>query len=173
MAKKKQSINPGVKIGLFFGKKDFDLEVQMGRSYIESDIPAVIWLHRVNHAKMQTHSLYGETYASEKVTLPPVELSIKFNIEDNPTGYLGNSTIGKQWIGDLTFTIYELELEEKKCDIHRGDFVSLINSHGQNSYFEVYDSDSVNLSNLKTLGGIESYYRKIKCKGVDKDVFIS
>lgn len=172
MAKKKQQIiNPGVKEGIFFKLDDFNTQVEMGRDFIENVIPAKVFLYRIDRIKTKTHILYNECFANEKVTLPKIELSIKFNIEDSESENIGNSQINIQWSQDLVFTVYDLELEEKKCDILKGDFISIIGGHNKIVYYEVYDNDKNNISNLKTIAGIKSFYRKVRCKYVNSDIF--
>jgi len=171
MSRKKQIINTGYVDSSFFNGSDLKLEVNIGRSYLESDIPAIINLHSVDYKKTKTNSLYGETRAKEKVVLPPIELKVRYVIEDSEASYISGSNVVRQFAGDLVFTVYENELKEKNATIRRGDFISLKNPKGNIIYYEVYDADLMNVSNNKTIGGLEAFYKKIKCRVVDKDVF--
>lgn len=157
--------------GKFFSKDDVTLNIEMGRDYMDSDIPATVLLYRVDRLKSKTNSLYGETRAKEKVTFEPVELKVKMLIDENPTSYLGSSTIVKHFAGQLTFTVYEDELKEKQVDITRGDFIGFRNTKNNLTYYEVNDADTNNVSNNKTIGGLGSFYRKIVCVAVDGDQF--
>lgn len=170
MAKRKP-INTGYIDTSFFDMDDVNLNVEWGRDYLETDIPATIMLHSVDVKKSKVHSLYGESRASEKITLPPVELKVRFSVEDSESNFIQGTNINRHYAGDLIFTVYDKELDEKKVKIKRGDFVSLKNSKGDLAYYEVNDPDLMNVSNSKTIGGLTSFYKTIKCKVVDKDVF--
>lgn len=157
--------------GSFFSIDDVNLEIEMGRDYLNSEIPATILLFKIDRIKTKTNNLYGETRAKEKVTYSPVELQVKMVVEENPNNYLGNSNIPKHFSGQLTFTIYEKELADKQVNILRGDFIGFKNAKGSLTYYEVNDADTNNVSNSKTIGGLGSFYRKIIANAVDRDVF--
>lgn len=170
MAKKK-IINTGYVDSAFFDKSDVNLEIEMGRDYFEQDIPASVLFFKIDYKKTKTHSLYGESRARDKVVLSPVELKVRLVVEESEANYIQGGEIIRHFAGDLIFTIYEQEIDEKKVDIQRGDFIGLKNTKGVLQYYEVYDADIMNVANSKTIGGLESYYRKIKCTVADKDVF--
>lgn len=172
MAKRKP-INTGIRESNYFDLSDFKLEVEMGREYLETDIPATVLLYNIDYKKTKVHALYGESRASEKIALAPVEIRVKFNVEESKSEYIGDSMIAKQWAGKLVFTVYTLELEEKQVDINRGDYIGLRDANNNLRFYEVYENDKVNSANEKTIAGIESYYRKIEAVPVDKDVFAS
>lgn len=169
---RRKIINPGGgREGQFFKKKDFDFEVTVGREYLNSDAPATIFLYKVDYTKTVVDDLYGETYANEKVTHEPIELQVKISIEEKATEYVAEIGMPKQYSGNLIFTIYSLELEEKQTDINKGDYIGHIDYNGKMRFYEVWEDDKVNVSNSKTIGGIKSFYRKIEASPIDKDVF--
>lgn len=170
MAKKKL-INTGYVDSRFFDKSDFNLEIEIGRDYLKQDIPASVMFYKVDYKKTKTHALYGESRASEKVVLPPIQLQVRFTVEDSEGGYLQGGEVSRHFAGDLIFTIYEDEIREKNVDIQRGDYIGIKNGKGNTQYYEIYDADIMNVANNRTIGGLESYYKKIKCTVVDKDVF--
>lgn len=171
MAKNRKPINTGFVDSSFFTLDDLELNVEWGRDYLKSDIPASLMLHRVDRRKTKTHSLYGESRSSEKVVLPPVELQVQISVEDSSMEFIQGSTLPRHFAGDLNFTVYEKELEEKQVEINRGDFISLKNAKGKLAYYEVNDPDLMNVGNDRTIGGLSSFYRSIKCVSVDSDVF--
>lgn len=170
MAKKKL-INTGYVDSGFFDMRDFNLEIEMGRDYMKQDIPASVLFFKIDYQKSKTHSLYGESRASEKIVLAPVELKVRFIVEDSQGGFMQGGEVSRQYAGDLIFTIYEDEILEKKVDIKRGDYIGLKNGKNVVQYYEIYDADTMNVSNNRTIGGLKSYYKKIRCSIVDKDVF--
>lgn len=171
MGGKKRIINTGLLEGSFFSKDDVNLEIEMGRDYLNSEIPASVLLFKIDRVKTKTNNLYGETRAKEKVTYTPVELQVKMVVEEQATDYLGDTNIAKHFAGQLTFTIYHKELKEKQVDISRGDYIGFRNSKDTLTYYEVNDADTNNVSNSKTIGGLGAFYRRIVANAVDKDQF--
>ena len=80
---KRKPINMGIRESNFFDGSDLNLEVEMGRDYFETDIPATVLLYRIDYKKTKVHALYGESRASEKIALAPVEIRVKFNVEES------------------------------------------------------------------------------------------
>lgn len=154
----------------FFTGKDFRLEVQLGQEYL-TDLGMTVLLFKVDYKKTKTHDLYGESKAKEKVVDKPVELQVKLLIEEGETKYLAPGGLKREFAGNLTFTVYEAELIEKKTNIQEGDFIGYVDGNSKIRYWEVFNAEQMNVSNSRTMVGKESYYRKIQCAPVDKDVF--
>ena len=53
MPKPKKPIRQNTRIGEFFTMKDFNLEVQIGREYLKTDVPSKIFLYRIDRIKTQ------------------------------------------------------------------------------------------------------------------------
>ena len=153
----------------FFSGEDFRLDVEIGREYF-TDLGMTISLFKVNYKKTKTHDLYGESKAFEKIVNPPIELRVRLEIEAGETKYLAPGGLKKEFAGNLNFTVYENELEEKNITIQEGDFVGY-NDGGRMRYWEVYNAEQINVSNARTMGGKDSYYRIIKCSPTESDVF--
>ena len=168
---KRKPINPAGREGDFFKLNDIQFEIKASREYLNQDIPSKVWLYRIDIIKTKNDDIYGETRSSEKVTHPPVELDVKMTIEDSETIFLGEGGISREIPGDLTFTVYNDELEEKKVDIRRGDFCGVVDTNGKMRFFEIIKNNKMNISNKKSLGGIKSFYREVTAKFVQADVF--
>lgn len=168
---RKRLINTGLQEGKFFSGDDVNLNIEIGRNYLATDMPATILLFRIDRLKTKVNNLYGETRAREKVTLAPIELQVRMVIEQNDTDYLGDTNIVKHYAGQLVFTVYDKELKENQVDITRGDYIGFRNSKQSLTYYVVNDADVNNVSNSKTIGGLGMFYRKITAIPVDKDVF--
>lgn len=168
--KGQKKIQPITRADKFFSGKDFRLDVQMGQEYF-TDLGMTIKLFRVDYKKTKTHDLYGESKAKEKVVYPPVELQVRLEIQEGETKFLAPTGLKKEYAGNLIFTIYESELEEKNVNIQEGDFVGYVDGQGSMRYWEVYNGEEINISNNRTMVGKQSYYRKIYCSPVDSDVF--
>ena len=168
---KRKPINPSGRAGDFFKMKDLKTEVDLGRQYLKSDIPAVVYLYKIDHIQTQTDDLYGESYAEEKITKSVIELNVKFQIEEGETVFLGDNGISREYSGNLIFTIYTDELKEKNVDILKGDFVGIADEEGDMRFYEVFKNNKVNNANTNKIAGLASVYRKIECSPVDRDVF--
>jgi len=168
---KRTIINPSGQEGNFFKLNDLKRNVSIGRQYLETIIPATVYLYKIDHIKSQTDDLYGETYASEKVIKERIELRVKFQIEESETVYLGANGISKEYSGNLNFNVYTDELKGKNTDVLKGDYVAIADEDGDLRFYEVFRNNKVNNSNNRKIGGLASFYRKIECTVVDRDVF--
>ncbi len=65
---------PITRLGKFFGGEDFNLEVEMGREWLEGDMNFTVILYRVDRYKTKTDDVYGETVKNGQKFLPPIEL---------------------------------------------------------------------------------------------------
>lgn len=163
-------VNPIKRSDKFFGGNDINLEIKLGREYL-TDINHEVLLFKVDYKKTKVHDLYGESKSHEKVVAPPIKLQCRVTISEGETKYLANIGIKKEYAGDLTFTVYDVELEEKKVDISMGDYIGYVDGHGKLRYWEVVKNDKINIDNSKTINGIVSYYKKVVCIPVDSDQF--
>lgn len=161
---KKKSVTPYK----FYTDKDLELDFQMGMEFSNDDAIAKVTLYRIDIKNTKTHNLYGETKAKNKQFLTPIELNVTINeleIEDN---FKAKEGIKHQNIGKLTFGVYKNELENKKCDIKIGDFISYFDGEKDRN-FEV-----TNVSNIASNNSILNYkpmYMNVTCVMVLSDVF--
>lgn len=163
--------HPINRVNKFFQLEDFNLENDMGREYL-TDLNMTVSLFKIDYKKSKSHVLYGETRAEEKITLAPIELQVRVTIDESESKFMAGTGIKREYAGNLTFTVYDVELEEKNVDVNYGDYIGYINPmDGKMSYYEVAKNDKINSSNSKTHLGFKSYYRVIECVAVDPDVF--
>jgi len=163
MAKKK----PIKRYDLFFTEEDLKLQIALGREYYASDINDKVILYRVNIVETITHSLYGETKSGQKKFLPAIELSVLVNMTDSATKYLSDGGITRQDIANLTFNIYNQELEELNCQLTIGDVVEY--NHGDRiRYYEITSLNNIS-STKQTMGGKSPYYKSVVCAPVKGD----
>lgn len=170
MSKKIVPINRNNK---FYGWEDYNLEVNMGREYVEGDIDFRVILYRVDHEKTNHDDLYGEVEPYQIRYKSPIELSCtvtlkpKQNKQYNPNGTL----IREEW-GNLEFNIYEEQLKELGIEINKGDYVGYPVREDYVKYFNVVDNDLVNDSTERLLGLKKGFYRKIVCTPTDNSEFM-
>ena len=55
---------PITRLGKFFGQEDFDLDVNMGREWLDGDMNFTIVVYRVNKQKTNQDDVYGEALLS-------------------------------------------------------------------------------------------------------------
>ena len=69
----------------FFGQQDFDLEVQMGKEWLEGDMSFTLVLYKVDRSRTDQDDVYGEA----------LEDQIQFHPPSRIQGICRNSTTSK------------------------------------------------------------------------------
>lgn len=175
MPKKKTQNNIDLenqRYGLFMTENSFDLEVEYGRNYLQTDNVQVVTIYKVDVIKSKKHDLYGQSKTKDKVFLTPVKLNVMITVGPSEQSYYGGNEggIARQDTGKLEFGVYLKELEEKGIDILRGDYVEYNMSGNKNRYYEIEDAENVTDTTEKTIGGFKPYWRKITAVPVKEDV---
>ena len=78
---------PIERLNKFFSEEDFDLEIDFGREWLESDINIKVILYRVDRTESTIDDVYGEAGKGEIRFKPPVEIPVSFKM-DTPTNIL-------------------------------------------------------------------------------------
>lgn len=163
---------PISRVNKFYDESEFRLEIDLGREYVEGDINFTIILYRVDRTKTMVDDLYGENYIEELRYLPPVELRVMIELDDNEIkAYAPNGSISYKDIGNMTFHIYEDQLVEKGVDITYGDFIGYALDETTFKYWTVADDDRLFQTHEKSLKGYKPFFRTIKCVPVDVEEF--
>lgn len=174
MAKKKQqNIDlENQRYGLFMTENSFDLDVEYGRNYLQTDNVQTVTIYKVNITKTKSHALYGQSKTKDKVFFSPVKINVMLTIERNEQSYYGNNPGGitREDTGKLVFGVYLKELEEKKLEINRGDYVEYNMSGHRNRYYEIENAENVTDTTEKTIGGFKSYWKRVTAVPVKEDV---
>lgn len=173
MAKKKKNIDlENERYGLFMTENSFDLDVEYGRNYLQTDNAQAVYVYKVNITKTKSHNLYGQTKAKDKKFFPPVKINAMVTVQSNEQSYYGNGQGGitREDTGKLEFGVYLKELEEKKINIDRGDYIEYNQSGNKDRYYEVENAENVVDTTDKTIGGFKPYWRKITAVPVKEDV---
>lgn len=166
--------NPINRNKLFFSESDFDLEIDLAREYLETDMNQTVVLFEVELSKTNTNDIYHEASKKNIRFKPPVELSVKYEItQSEMRSYEKNNSKGVySKPGNLDFTVLNKTLEEVKRDIKRGDYIGVQITSDEMLYFTVYDDGKVaSYTNANTLYGVKPFYRQIKCNYVDPSEF--
>ena len=138
----------------FFGKEDFDLELNFSMEYMEQDMNQTIILYQVDLENTKVNSVYEIQDAEMK----PYDAKLVKGVYSKP--------------GKLTFSVLIRTLEELDCDIKRGDYIGVQITPEQRIYFTVNNDGKVqSFANKNTMYGTVPYYRTIECNYVDETEF--
>jgi len=162
---------PITRMNKFFSEEDFKLELEMGREYVESDLNFKVILFRVDKHNTTVDDLYGESYNHEIRFHPPTELYVipSLAAPENKQLNKGNMRINQH--GNLTFGIYQQQLDELAIDIEYGDYIGYAENETTIKYYTVSNDGRVNADNAHTLMGVKGIYRTVVCVPVDDNEF--
>lgn len=164
---------PITRINKFFGHEDFSLEIEMGREAIEGDGNFVVILYRVDRENTESDDVYNEASPNGIAYYPPVELRVIpiMNTPENKT-YNGDAgTLRYLQDGQLTFGIYDDQLQELDVDISYGDYIGYAVTETDIRYFSVANDGRKNYDNAHTIMGYKGAFRTVLCAPVDPDEF--
>lgn len=156
----------------FFSMSDFNLEIEFGREYIESDINMRVVLFQVDKSLSSTDDIYNEASNGEIRYKTPVELSVIALIDkpENKT-YNNNGSLRYLQDGKLIFGIYDSQLTEIGCDINFGDYIGYQVTETEMRYFTVSNDGAKNYDNAHTIFGYKGAFRTVSCVPVDDNEF--
>lgn len=157
----------------FFGFEDFRLEVEMGREAIEGDGNFVVILYRVDRENTQSDDIYNEATKDGIGFYPPVELRVAptLNKAENKTYNKNAGSLRYLEDGQLSFAIYEEQLEELDTDINFGDYIGYPVTETDIRYFSVVNDGRKNYDNTHTIMGYKGAFRTVLCAPVDPSEF--
>jgi len=173
MKKKKQIIDlENQRMGLFMTNNSFDLDVMYGRNFLSTDNAQEVIVHKINIIETKVHNLYGQAKTKDKKFMPPVRISAMVTVEEGKQDYYGSNPGGivRDDSGNISFGVYLKELEEKKIEIDRGDYIEYNMSGSKNRYYEVESANNVSDETKKTIGGFKSYWKHVVAVPVKEDV---
>jgi hypothetical protein len=156
----------------WMSKEDFDLEVQYGREFVESDLNQTVVLYRVDREASQTDALYGEANKSEIRYKTPVELKVIGRImEPENKTYNDNGSLNYLQPGQFVFGVYQAQLDELQCEIIYGDYVGYAVTETEMVFYSVVNPGQVNYDNQHTIFGYLPAFRTITCAPLQDDEF--
>ena len=157
----------------FFSGEDFDVELDYGSEYL-SDANQTVILYQVDLEKTNVNSVYKEAKKDAVRFKEPVEIQCVYEITDAEMKPYESSMVKGIYAkpGVLTFSVLNRELEEKNCDVKRGDYIGVQINETQRIYFVVNDDGKVqSFANKNTMYGTRPYYRQIKANYADLGEF--
>jgi hypothetical protein len=163
---------PNKRINKFFSFEDFDLEISMGREAIEGDGNFTVVLFRVDIDTTQHDDFYGESTSKGINFKTPIELYVAPVIEEaTNTSYNSNSSLRELEGGNLTFIIYDEQLDELDIDIKHGDYIGYSVDEDNMIYYSVTNAGEKNYHNEYTIMGYKRAFRQITCAPANMDEF--
>lgn len=166
-----EKLVPITRLGKFFGAEDYNLDVQIGREWLEGDLNFTVVLYRVDRYKTNTDDVYGEVVEDGAKFLPPIELKGLVKIVAPTNAKLGNSKLRQQEPGNLSFSIYQKQLDELGVDILFGDFLGYYENENRVRYYSVVDDGRVVSDNKHNYAGVRAFYRTILATPVSQNEF--
>lgn len=153
----------------FYDNDEYQLDINMGMEFMESDINATIVLFRIDRKRTQIDDIYGESINEDLVFQTPIELNVVPEIEnsENKT-YNNNGTLRYSQEGKLIFNVYKIQLEMKSIDITYGDYVGYQIDEKTIRYFQVTNDGKKDFDNKNTIMGYKPTFRRITCAPVDE-----
>ncbi len=168
-----RNIVPINRMNKFFSGEDFNLEIEMGREFVEGDLNVTLILYRVDASNSSTDDLYGEAKKDEINFLQPVEIRV-VPIINEPVNKAYNSNAGSgryEEEAQFKFGIYESQLKEMNVDINFGDYIAYPVSETEMVYYSVVDNHVKNFNNKHTIYGFKGAFRTITCAAVNDNEF--
>ena len=165
--------NPIKRNNLFYSEDSFNLDMEIGKNYLETDVNQTVVLFSVDLSKTNSNAIYGETKKDTIVFFPPVELHVIYEIENGELrSYDKTKNLGSYVkSGKLTFGVYQSTLDERNVEIKIGDYIGVQVTPEHMEYYTVVNDGRNNFSNEMSMFGYRPAYRKIECAMVDLNEF--
>jgi len=162
---------PITRLNKFFGAEDYDLDIAMGREWLEGDMNFSLVLYRVDRQKTKTDDVYGETVENGIKYLPPVQFNGYVTIEQPENQDYGNSRMSQMEPGNLKVGVYQNHLDELNIEIEYGDYLGYYETETRVRYYTVVNDGRVVSDNKHTYGGYKPFYRSIVASPVNDGEF--
>lgn len=157
---------------LFYDKDSFNVEMEIGKNYIEQDMGQAVVLYQVDVSKTQADAVYGETTPGSVTYKTPVEIPCVYKVEaPELKSYDKDKQLGTyNKIGKLTFSYYKETIDELGVTIKKGDYVGVQITPELMLYY-VINNVNPNYDNAHTLWGTIPLYYTATCSAVDSSEF--
>jgi len=164
-------IVPITRLGKFFGGEDYNLDISMGREWLEGDMNFTLVLYRVDKQKTNVDDVYGEASVDGVKFLPPVEFKAFLQIVAPENKFLGTSKINQMEPGNARISVYQKHLDELEIDIEYGDYIGYYETETRVRYYVVNNDGRVVSDNKHTYAGYKPFYRTINASPVMENEF--
>lgn len=163
---------PITRINKWYSDEEFNLDIEMGREAIEEDMNFTVVLFRVDRQQTLFHDLYGEATEDGIRNKTPVELKVVPTLDEAENeNYNDNGSNRYLEDGNLTFGIFQKQLDELQVEISYGDYIGYVIDEENIRYYTVANDGIKNYDHKHTIMGYKSGYRTIVCTPTNKDEF--
>jgi hypothetical protein len=162
---------PITRLGKFFSQDDFDINIQMGQEYLHGDLNMKLVLYRVDRQRTNNDDVYGEALSDGIQFLAPIELKGLVKIEAPTNQDYGSSKLSQIEPGNMTFSIYQSQLDQLVIDISLGDYLAYYESEDKVRYYTVVNDGRITSDLKHTYGGYKKFYRTIIASPATTDEF--
>tara|TARA_R110002020_G_scaffold132027_4_gene295062 strand:+ start:30140 stop:30658 length:519 start_codon:yes stop_codon:yes gene_type:complete len=163
---------PIKRLNKFFSQEDFNLNIDMGKEYVDGDLNFTLVLFRVDKEKSDIDAVYAEAGPEEIRYFPPVEFKVgSMKIDTPKNSSYADGLVEYKESGNLTFGVYDKHLKELSIDISYGDYIGYPEKEDRMRYFVVADAGKVQNDNAHTMGGYKAFFRSIICTPVTENEF--
>ena len=159
-------IVPITRLGKFFGGEDYNLDISMGREWLEGDMNFTLILYKVDKKKTNVDDVYGEAQEDGIKFLPPVEFKAYLQIVAPENKFMGTSKINQMEPGNARISVYQKHLDELEIDIEYGDYIGYYETETRVRYYVVNNDGRVVSDNKHTYAGYKPFYRTINASPV-------
>lgn len=166
-----QKLVPITRLGRFFGGEDYALDINMGQEWLHGDMNFTVVLYRVDRYKSKIDDVYGEVVEDGVKFLVPIELKGLVKVVAPVNQKLGNSKLRQEEPGNITFSVYQKQLDDLGVDILFGDYLGYYETESKVRYYSVVDDGRVVSDNRHTYGGYRPFYRTILATPTSQNEF--
>ena len=159
------------RLNKWFSDEDFQLEIDLGIESISDNTTTVV-LYRVDKELSQTDDLYHEADVNEIRYKQPIELEVSIRI-DEPENKTYNSEGTMRYLqdGQLTFGIYQRQLDDFKATLEFGDYIGYAVDENTMKYYSVVNDGNKFHDDEHTIMGFKGAHRTIICSPADDTEF--
>lgn len=148
---------------MFYSEEDFNLECEILEDYLEEDLCQTVVVYEVDRTKTQTDATYQESKGNIRFK-PPREIPCMYEIKSSETKSFDSKTANGVYSisGNMSLYIMPSILRKYRCDIRRGDYIS-VNVEGKQRYYVVTNDGKVNWANETFVGAYKPAWRRLDC----------
>lgn len=152
---------PITRLNKFFSENDFFLEQAMGMEWQLGDMNFTVVLYRVDRQRTNNDDVYGEALSDGIQFLSPIEVKGLVKIDAPTNSDYANSKLSQIEPGNMTFSVYQLQLDQLSVEISLGDYLAYYETEDKVRYYTVVNDGRITSDNKHTYGGYKKFYRTI------------
>lgn len=166
--------NPIKRNHMFFGRDEYNVEMEFAMEYMEHDANQAVILYQVDLSNTKVNDIYKEADKDAIRYLPPVEVPCIYEIQEAELQAYDKNKMKAGYVkpGKLTFSVLLKTFDELGIDIKRGDYVGVQITPQRMEFFTVTNDGRVGMTaNKNTIYGVAPYYRTIEAAYADNIEF--